>query len=270
MLGLGKKVLRRVMTNHQVEIAEMDGVRSLYIDTNTIQSSMKVSDPYALMLNYSKGMMGFKLFKPEASSVWMVGLGGGSLVKYLWKYCPEIKQTVVEINHEVIEIAKQHFHLPENDDHLKVIEGDGLAFLKLQAQESTQPQPDLIMIDAFDGFGIPPDFCTQSFFDDCADVLKANGLMAINLWGSDKNFAIYWQRMLTSFDGQVLKLPTGKPGNIIVFAFNGFEFTPNLNNLLARAKALIAYDQIDYTAYVETLFEHNPHLKQQLVFNANG
>ncbi len=269
MFGLGKKVLRRVMAQHQVEIAEIDGVRSLYIDTQTIQSSMKVDDPFALCLNYSKGMMGFKLFKPSVEQLCMIGLGGGSLVKYLWKHCPEIKQTVLEINQEVIDIAQQHFHLPNNDERLHVVNGDGLEFLRLQAQESNQVQPDVIMIDAFDGFGIPPDFCTQRFFDDCAIVLKDQGMMAINLWGSDKNFAIYFQRMLTSFDGQVLKLPTGKPGNIVVFAFKGTEYTFSLTNLLARAKALAEYEQVDYTGFVDILFDHNPHLQQQFTFKTD-
>ncbi len=92
MFGLGKKVLRRVMTNHQVEIAEINGVRSLYIDTSTIQSSMKVDDPFALVLNYSRGMMGFKLFSKSATRLLMIGLGGASLAKYLWKTCPDITQ----------------------------------------------------------------------------------------------------------------------------------------------------------------------------------
>lgn len=267
MFGLGKKVLRRAMTSHQVEITEMDGVRSLYIDTNTIQSSMSVSDPYQLMLNYSKGMMGFKLFHDSVKQVLMIGLGGGSVTKYLWKFCPEIKQTVIELNPEVINIAGSHFYLPENDERLNVLEDDGLAYLKQAAQDATLPAPDLIIIDAFDGFGIPPDFCTQSFFDDCEAALLDYGMLAINLWGSDKKFEIYWQRMLTSFDKQVLKLPTGKPGNIIVFAFKGVLNKLTLNHLLARARDLVEYDQIDYTAYVEMLFDHNPHLHQELVFN---
>ncbi len=267
MFGLGKKVLRRVMTNNQVEIAEIDGVRSLYIDSNTIQSSMKVDDPFALVLNYSRGMMGFKLFTKSASRVLMLGLGGGSLVKYLWKQCPEIEQRVIDINPEVINIARQHFHLPENDERLQVIEGDGLDYLRLQAQEATNPQPDILMLDVFDGFGVPPDFYSQSFFDHCATVLTDQGLLAINLWSSDKNFSIYWQRLQTSFDGKLLKLPTGKPGNIVVFAFNGLEYSLSLNNLLARARELADYDQVDYTGFVEKLFEHNPHLQQEFVFN---
>lgn len=266
MFGLGKKVLRRVMTNHQVEIAEMNGVRSLYIDTNTIQSSMKVDDPFALVLNYSRGMMGFKLFRKSASHLLMIGLGGASLAKYLWKNCPDITQKVIELNPEVIAIARQHFHLPDNDARLQVVQGDGLDYLRLQSQEATNTQPDILMLDVFDGFGVPPDFYSQAFFDDCAAVLNEQGMVVLNLWGSDKNFSIYWERLKTSFNGKLLKLPTGKPGNIVVFAFNGLEYTLTLSNLLARARELLDHDQVDYTAFVETLFDHNPHLQQQFTF----
>ncbi len=166
----------------------------------------------------------------------------------------------------MVTIARQHFHLPDNDQRLQVVQGDGLDYLRLQAQEATNPQPDIIMLDVFDGFGVPPDFYSQAFFDDCAAVLSEQGMVVINLWGSDKNFAIYWQRLQTSFGGKLLKLPTGKPGNIVVFAFNGLEYSLTLDNLLARAKELLEYDQVDYTAYVETLFDHNPHLQQQFTF----
>jgi len=115
MFGLGKKIFRSVMASHNVEVSEMDGVRSMYIDTNTIQSSMKVKAPYELVLNYSRGMMGCLLFNDAIQDVLMIGLGGGSVAKYIWKYCPEISQEIVEINPQVIQIARTLFDVPEND-----------------------------------------------------------------------------------------------------------------------------------------------------------
>lgn len=265
MFGIGKKILRSVVDQHNVEISEMDGVRSMYIDTNTVQSSMKVNAPYDLALNYSKGMMGFLLFKPAVKQTLMIGLGGGSIVKYIWKFCPSIAQTIVEINQQVIQIASSHFYLPDNDDKLNVVAGDGLAYLAALKEADYQALPEVLMIDAFDGRGIPPDFCTQSFFDDCEAVLQEEGMLVINLWSSDKNFPIYFDRIAMSFDGQLLKLPTGKPGNVIVFGFKGFDKPFSLNDLMQRANDLIAHDQIDFLAYVETLFDHNPHTNKLLL-----
>lgn len=233
MFGWGKKLHRSVSEAGQVEIGEIDGIRSMYIDTNTIQSSMRVKAPYELVLAYSRGMMAFLLFLEEARESLMIGLGGGSIPKFIWKNCPEIKQTVVEINPKIIHIARTHFFVPENDERLNILEADGLAYLK-ENPNSTQ----ILLMDAYDGKGIPPDFCSQDFFDDCANVLKSDGIFAINLWGSDKNFGLYWERIANSFDGKILKLPTGRPGNIIVFALKTKEKCLSYKSLAMRAMAL--------------------------------
>ena len=265
MFGFGKKIHRSVATK-SVEVSEIEGVRSLYIDTSTIQSSMRVKAPYELVLAYSRGMMAFLLFDDddqdeEIKELLMIGLGGGSVSKYVWQHCPNIQQTVVEINPEIIQVARSHFNVPEDEARFNVIEGDGLAYLK-EHVNSTQ----LLMIDAFDGLGIPPDFCTQVFFDDCEAALKDNGLFVINLWGSDKNFGLYWQRIENSFNGKVLKLPTGKPGNIIVFGFKTAQKSINVKALIARAKDLDETHAINFSAFVQILLEFNSQRQQQLYF----
>lgn len=262
MFGWGKKLHRSVSEAGQVEIGEIDGVRSMYIDTNTIQSSMRVKAPFELVLAYSRGMMAFLLFLEDARESLMIGLGGGSIPKFIWKNCPEIKQTVVEINPKIIHIARTHFFVPENDERLNILEDDGLAYLK-EHPNSTQ----ILLLDAYDGKGIPPDFCSQDFFDDCANVLKNEGVFAINLWGSDKNFGLYFQRIANSFDGKVLKLPTGRPGNIIVFGFKTTQKSFSVNTLTKRATMLDRTLNIQLKTFLEVLLSFNEHRQQQLFFN---
>lgn len=262
MFGWGKKLHRNVSEFGQVEIGEIDGIRSMYIDTNTIQSSMRVKAPYELVLTYSRGMMAFLLFLEEAQESLMIGLGGGSIPKFIWKNCPQIKQTIVEINPKIIHIARTHFFVPENDERLNILEADGLAYLK-EHPASTQ----VLLMDAYDGKGIPPDFCTQDFFDDCAKVLKNEGVFAINLWGSDKNFGLYLQRIYNSFDGKILKLPTGKPGNIIIFGFKTTQNAMSLNTLNKRAAMLDERLNIQLKMFLEVLLSFNEHRQQQLFFN---
>ena len=127
------------------------------------------------------------------------------------------------------------------------------------------------MIDAFDAHGIPPDFCSQDFFDSCEKTLANAGIFVINLWGSDKNFDIYCQRIEQSFDHKVLMLPTGKPGNIVVFGFKNMRFKDLSNlrivNLRERAKMLetnINFShKIEFLSFLDKLCEHNPHHNQQ-------
>lgn len=246
------KHLMKAFVNDSVDVSELDGVRSLHLGSVTIQSAMRIRDPYALELAYTRGMMCFLLFNANIKNVLAIGLGGGSLPKYIHAYCPEITTKVIEINPKIIQIARSQFEVPENDERLDVIEGDGLQYLAEHVAAT-----DVLLIDAFDSNGIPPDFCSQDFFDQCAMTLNAEGILAINLWGSDKKFDIYLQRIEQSFSGKALILPTGKPGNIAVFGFKREPADLRIASLRERAKMLEKTHKIEFLQFVEKLAEHN-------------
>ena len=257
MLNFKRKIHKSVANDSIVEVTEQGGIRSLHLGSVTIQSSMKVKAPFELALAYTRGMMAFLLFSDTVKQVLTIGLGGGSVPKYIHTNCPTISQTIVEINPQIINIARSHFYVPDNDDKFNVIAGDGIAYLA-----NNRASASVLMIDAFDAHGIPPDFCSQYFFDSCELSLKNDGIFAINLWGSDKNFDIYLRRIEQSFDDKVLMLPTGKPGNIVVF---GFKQTLDLKitRLRERANALEQLHKIEFMNFLEKLCEHNPNRHQQ-------
>ena len=265
MLRFNRKIHKSVTDESIVEVTETGGIRSLHLGTVTIQSSMKVKAPSELQLAYSRGMMAFLLFSNKVKNVLSIGLGGGSVPKYIYAHCTEITQTIIEINPQIIQIARSHFLVPNNDARLNVIEGDGIAYLANHPNSA-----DCLMIDAFDAHGIPPDFCSQEFFDSCENTLTNAGIFVINLWGSDKNFDIYLRRIEQSFNDKVLMLPTGKPGNIVVF---GFKDLPNLRiiNLRERANMLETNETLDhkieFNSFLEKLCEHNPQRHHQFFQN---
>ncbi len=76
--------------------------RSLMFSRGEIQSRMWTGDPYALNLEYTRLMMGFLLLNPEPRRIAMVGLGGGSLAKFCYRYLPSARIDVYEINPQVI------------------------------------------------------------------------------------------------------------------------------------------------------------------------
>ncbi len=258
MLRRAKSWLRTA-ADDSVDVSELDGVRALHLGSITIQSAMRIKDPFALELTYTRAMLCFLLFSSKLQQVLAIGLGGGSLAKYLHAYCPDLQQTVVEINPKIIQVARSQFYLPDNDARLNVIEGDGLRYLADHHEVA-----DVLFIDAFDGNGIPPDFCSQDFFDSCASSLRSEGILAINLWGSDKKFDIYFQRIEQSFAGKVLMLPTGKPGNIAVFAFKREPADLRLASLRLRAKELERTHKIEFLHFLDTLTEHNPSSSNRL------
>lgn len=255
MFRVAKHLMRGLSSaaDESVYVSEVDGVRSLHLGSPTIQSAMRIRDPFALELAYTRGMMCFMLFNQHVKDILTIGLGGGSVAKYVYANCPEIHSTIVEINPKVIQIARSQFDVPENDAQLEIIEGDGLQYLAEHIAAT-----DVLMIDAFDSNGIPPNFCSQDFFDQCSVTLKNDGILVINLWGSDKNFDIYLQRIEQTFEQNVLIMRTGKPGNIVVFGFNQAPSHLSVTKLLQRAKVLEAEHKIEFTDFIDKLCSDNP------------
>lgn len=267
MRSFGRRISRAVhkgMTGEEsVDVSEMDGVRSLYLGSETVQSAMRVKAPYDLELAYSRGMMMFLLFMKQPKDVLMIGLGGGSVAKYIHHFLTEMQTRVVEINPRIIQVARSHFYLPDDDERLEVIEGDGVVYL-----QENNATADVLLLDIFDSQGVPPEMYNQTFFDTCEASLRLDGMMAVNLWGSDKNFDIYLQRIEQSFHDRVLVLRTGRPGNIVVFGFKRPPRDLRWSTLRVRAKALQENHKIEFLEFVEKLKDENLSTSNRLLFEA--
>src|SRR5688572_1868289 len=113
MKFLAKWRIRKPADDEQTAyVSERYGVRSLHIGSDTVQSSMRLTRPNDLELSYTRSMMAFLLFAPEPSDVLMIGLGGGSLAKFVHHRLPAARVRAVEVNPQVVAIARQYFHVP--------------------------------------------------------------------------------------------------------------------------------------------------------------
>lgn len=92
-------------------IYENANSKALHFSISDIQSCMRIDDPNALALEYTRTMMGFLLFRPEPRSIGMVGLGGGSLAKFCYHHLPGARIQIAEINPLVIAL-RDEFHIP--------------------------------------------------------------------------------------------------------------------------------------------------------------
>ncbi|HEY9193500.1 MAG TPA: transferase [Methyloversatilis sp.] len=213
-------------------LAEDDGALTLYFDDSAIQSRMDPARPLDLVLDYSRIMMGTLLFVPEPRHIGMIGLGGGSLVKYCRDRLPDTRISVAEISPEVIAL-RERFHIPPDDDRLQVTCADGADWLAQQNEAF-----DLLFVDGFDIGGQAPALCTQRFYDDCRDALTGNGLLAINMHASDALHGAYVGRVRSSFANSVSVVATADGVNEIVFAAHGDSFRLSEKQLYMRACAL--------------------------------
>ena len=246
--------------NESVYISEKFGVRSLHIGSDTVQSAMRIARPNDLEVVYTRSMMAFLLFKPEPRNVAMIGLGGGSLAKYVYHSIPEARVTAVEVNPQVVTIARQFFMLPPNDERLNVMVGDGVEFVARKGLRA-----DVLVVDGYDSESQVEALATLPFYRDCARVLGDDGILVVNLWGGDRNFNACVDRLRAAFDGRVLCLPAGKPGNIAAFAFKSAQGEPRWDELTKRARALTPHFGLTFGRFVEEFKVLNPHNDEALL-----
>jgi spermidine synthase len=71
------------------------------------QSEMRIDVPDELVSEYTRKMMGFLAFQPNPANVLIIGLGGGSLVKYCYRHLPTTRITAVEIDSDVLALRTQ-------------------------------------------------------------------------------------------------------------------------------------------------------------------
>lgn len=197
-----------------LEVTEERGVRVLHLGSRAIQSAMRVSRPWDLELAYTRAMMGFLMFRPVPQEVLMIGLGGGSLAKFIRKQRPQTRISAVEIDPRVITAARTHFELPPDDETLKVVEADGALYVRQHPACA-----DVILLDGYDAGNQVEALATQTFYAACRRALRPGGLLVVNLWGHDRDFAEYLARLARAFDDEVGWLSVQNKTNVIVFAF---------------------------------------------------
>lgn len=235
-----------------VYVTEKFGVRSLHVGSDTIQSSMRLARPNDLELAYTRSMMGFLLFNPVPRRVLMVGLGGGSLAKFVYHRLPETAVEVLEINPDVVAIARRYFQVPAGDERLTVRVCDGAEFMEREGEGY-----DAILVDGYDDDEPPPSLASRKFYLSCRQRLNAGGVMSINLWGSDRRFDEYVQRIESAFPSATLALPAEKPGNVVLFAFRDPPGDPHWDELEVRAVELEARYRLEFGRFVRGLRKMN-------------
>jgi len=249
-----------------IEVIEHKGVRSLHFGSHPRQSSMLLTDPCKLELNYVRAMTSWLLFKPTLDDdALIVGLGGGSLTKHLLQHFPECRLKVVECRKSVVKIARKYFGLPL-DPRLKIIVDDGGDYIR-QRSDAYREHYSLLFIDAFDHEGMASSICNEAFFDACKALLKIDGILVMNLWGGTHNpefqqVSLWLGRV---FDWQTLFLPIRDRGNIIALAFNNYSPRYSMKELRTNALELEQRYQIEFPTFLKDLKRYSASTFNQVI-----
>jgi spermidine synthase len=166
------------MSEHGLVVVEDSGaVRVLKLGAQR-QSSMYLDSPFDTDFDYPGYFHIALALNPDIERVLAIGLGGGTMVKRMWRDYPSMRLTAVEIDQVVVEAARRFFELPD-DERLRVETGDGRQYL-----ESSSATFDLIVVDAFDGEAVPLPLLTEEFCREARDHLSEGGVLAYNVHGS--------------------------------------------------------------------------------------
>lgn len=242
-----RRIHKAVSDFDTVEISEQNGVRYLHLGNDTVQSAMRLSTPNTLELTYTQAMLGFLLFTDTPRNALLIGLGGGSLTKFMYHQFPALQLTTVEINAKVIQAARQFFFVPEDNERLCIVEADASTYIV------DQKNWDCILLDGFDaGFQVEA-LATSEFYEQCANALSATGILSVNLWGSGPQFDTYLQRLIEVFDQRILFLPAEKRGNVIILGFAKQPPLQSNQELQQRAKLLESQHGLPFITFLQRL-----------------
>ena len=219
-------------------------MRYLHFGSRWIQGAMRLSRPDVLELEYTREMMLPLAMRPDPwpRSVLQIGLGAGSITRFLFRHRPVARLVVVELREDVVLAAAQFFRLPE-DARVSIEIGDGAQYV-----QRTQDRFDLVLVDGYDARGRVGALDTPAFYAACRQRLVRGGMLATNLLSRHRGVEASLGRVRVAFDDHAAALPPSKSGNVVVLAARESRLDLDVGELRPRAQALRDATGLDLAA----------------------
>ncbi|MFI5046522.1 MAG: fused MFS/spermidine synthase [Acidimicrobiia bacterium] len=152
--------------------------RTLWLD-DLRHSYVDLADPTDLQFTYIKSfaqVVASKFPDHRAIDALHIGGGGFTLPRYLRAEYPGTHSTVLEIDPEVLKIAREKLGLKTGPD-LRVQVGDARIGIRDRATDSA----DLVVSDAFGSLSVPWHLATTEFIGQVQRVLRPGGVYVLNI-----------------------------------------------------------------------------------------
>jgi spermidine synthase len=224
------------------------------------QSEMRIDDPYALVNEYTRKMMGFLAFQPRPKQILIIGLGGGSLAKYCHRHLPTTRITAVEIDPDVLALRSQ-FLVPPDDDRLTVIQADGADHVARMAERGERI--NAILVDAYDHTGIANAVVERSFVENAKQILGTNGVFVMNLVADDADAKHHVETVRQVF-GSAVVVAMQRGGNLVVFAGQALHDPQRARMAMRNAERV----ESKLGLFFPTLIQHLSELADKWPFGA--
>jgi spermidine synthase len=196
---------------HSIEVSEERGVRFLHFGSDYVQGAMRIARPAALELEYTRELLLPLILRDEPpATVLQVGLGAASITRFLHRWFPAARSTVVELDPRVVAAAREFFKLPEESANLRIVVGEGHEFVA-----ASRSRFDLIVVDAYDDKGRTGAMDTVEFYAAAHARLTRRGIVSTNLLTRRRGVAASQARLREVFGEHVVVLPPPEAGNTV-------------------------------------------------------
>jgi spermidine synthase len=168
-----------------ISVIEDTSKKERYIRNNKRelrQGGIYLTAPDKLLFEYTQmAFISLAFMDRDPKDVLFVGLGAGSMPKYFHKYYLDANIDNVEIDPDIVLVARKYFYFKENEK-MKVYIDDGRIFIK-----RTQKKYDMIFLDAYQNDYIPFHLTTVEFLREVKSKLKGDGVVVSNILSEYRN-----------------------------------------------------------------------------------
>ncbi|WP_276246630.1 MULTISPECIES: spermidine synthase [unclassified Haladaptatus] len=182
----GRIVYETQTPYQELQVIDLGGTRTLYLDGQR-HSAMDLDNPSRHVFTYTRYFHLPLLMTDDVDRVLFIGGGGFTGPKrFVEDY--DVTVDVVEIDPEVISVAKEYFAVEESD-RLRIHNMDGRQFL-----QQTDETYDLIILDAYKMDKVPFQLTTEEFMRLAESRLSDDGVLFANIISAPQGAASQFYR----------------------------------------------------------------------------
>jgi spermidine synthase len=185
------------------------------------------ADPMEMKQEYMQLMTLGVLYSPHPATALSIGMGGGKVSSYLLATMPELQYTEVELDPDVVRLAKKYFDYKAMPRRTVVVD-DGRKYLM-----GSHEHFDVIMLDAYRGPFVPFHLLTKEFYGEVKKHLSPGGVVVQNI---DSGTMLFDSTIATLHDAFEQTEYYSVRGNFVAIAYDGPRKTQE--ELDARAKQM--------------------------------
>lgn len=244
--------------HQEIFVGEQKGVRFLRFGATQKagwQGACLLKRPERLYFPYQQAFSLHVAFRPVVKTFLAVGVGSGTAISHVYKRHPKAKIMAVDLDREVLDVAKRYFFVPD-DQRVVYVEADARSYVP-----RIRTRFDLIFIDVFFQERTPKTFLSPVFLQAVAERMTPGGVFCMNVimrteGEKSESFTKLCEALQLTI-GPTWMLPIGffpnSLRNVLLFAQRSPVAVDSLRNVRKRAQMEISRHAGAYAPYARLL-----------------